>query len=818
MTEIKITQLTDIGSGNLSVTTLLPVVNMVGVPTTQKTTLGNLANVILSQSGGNYVAGNLSNLAYSVVNAAQPNITSVGTLTNLVVSGNVTVGNIIGNGSSLSSLTGANVLGEVAYAATANSVAGANVTGEVDFAAVANSVNIANVVDLGNIAAINLNGNVSSVLRGDGTWGADANSSYGDSNVTGLLSAFGSNTITTTGVITADGSGLSNVPYANLTGAPTLGNLSSINADGNASNILYGNGTFAAAPSGGGLPLANGNSIIDIATLDGNITLDANSNVWTFGTDGNLTTPSNLVIGPGPGSGSSILQYNEPLQIVGEGPNSLLVMGWTANTSGPEDIAIIGFNSPYTNGASNVVIATGNNATTVHYWNFDNTGALALPGNGYISNPANSSLDPINPNVSTMVLTPDANYSYQALVLDPTAPGHIHLRAPSQSGNIDEPNANLFLGGELSGFEVGASYGIAPNVFVRSNNYTWAFNNDSNLAIPGNINFSGDPSAAPSLNDFFSITSQVNFEIATDTANTYQAFTFSTTGNLDVPGSITANNIGNIAGLNLDGDSSNVLYGNGVFAPITGGGGGNSISDGASNVSVVATDGNVVIGVDNDVASWTFATDGAIYSKSETDFKFTLTDPNEDGYAIKHYVNDGTQDVTLTSLDYDSFRIYTDLPGVGYEWRFQGNMLQVTNNSLVRGFDSNVVIESMYAGGNGTASLRSVSNNNDPNIFTTFDATTTGANISVYNGGSVGGTGYTWRFDNNGNLTLPGNTVAINFANGSAAFSNLVQWTTAPVANNSTGTEGQAAYDAGGNLFVCVANNVWAKFSGTTSW
>jgi hypothetical protein len=33
---------------------LLPVVNMAGVPTTQKTTLGNLANVILSQSGGSW--------------------------------------------------------------------------------------------------------------------------------------------------------------------------------------------------------------------------------------------------------------------------------------------------------------------------------------------------------------------------------------------------------------------------------------------------------------------------------------------------------------------------------------------------------------------------------------------------------------------------------------------------------------------------------------------------------------------------------------------------------------------------------------------
>jgi hypothetical protein len=77
---------------------------------------------------------------------------------------------------------------------------------------------------------------------------------------------------------------------------------------------------------------------------------------------------------------------------------------------------------------------------------------------------------------------------------------------------------------------------------------------------------------------------------------------------------------------------------------------------------------------------------------------------------------------------------------------------------------------------------------------------------------------YAMTLDNTGNLILSGNTVAINFANGSAAFGNLVQWATAPIANTSTGTAGEAAYDSGGNLYVCVLTNTWAKFSGTTSW
>lgn len=120
---------------------------------------------------------------------------------------------------------------------------------------------------VGNIAILNLDGNVSNVLRGDGTWGTDANSLYGDSNVTSLLGSFGSNTITTTGVITADGYGLSNVPYANITGTPTLGNIAVVNLDGNVSNVLTGFGSFVALP-----------------------TIDANTVVWTTAPIANNST------------------------------------------------------------------------------------------------------------------------------------------------------------------------------------------------------------------------------------------------------------------------------------------------------------------------------------------------------------------------------------------------------------------------------------------------------------------------------------------------------------------------------------------------
>lgn len=93
-TSISITALTDIGT-NISYTTLVPVVNMTGTPETQKANLQIVGNLILENAGGSYFApAYQAILAQSVVNAAQPNITSIGTLATLNVTGNVNFGNI----------------------------------------------------------------------------------------------------------------------------------------------------------------------------------------------------------------------------------------------------------------------------------------------------------------------------------------------------------------------------------------------------------------------------------------------------------------------------------------------------------------------------------------------------------------------------------------------------------------------------------------------------------------------------------------------------------------------------------------------------
>lgn len=93
-TNIKITSLTDIGA-NLSISTLVPVVDVTGTPVTEKANLQVIGNLFLVGAGGsNFVAATRSLTSATVTNAAQPNITSVGTLTALNVTGTAAAGNV----------------------------------------------------------------------------------------------------------------------------------------------------------------------------------------------------------------------------------------------------------------------------------------------------------------------------------------------------------------------------------------------------------------------------------------------------------------------------------------------------------------------------------------------------------------------------------------------------------------------------------------------------------------------------------------------------------------------------------------------------
>ncbi len=124
---IKITSLTNI-AGNISYTSIIPLVDMNGTPITKKANLQILGNLILNGAGGSYFASAAQAInAQTVSNAAQPAITSVGTLTSLTVSGVSNlgpVGNVIISGGSSGQVLSTNGNGTLSWTSGGNGTSG----------------------------------------------------------------------------------------------------------------------------------------------------------------------------------------------------------------------------------------------------------------------------------------------------------------------------------------------------------------------------------------------------------------------------------------------------------------------------------------------------------------------------------------------------------------------------------------------------------------------------------------------------------------------------------------------------------------------
>ncbi len=179
--------------------------------------LGPVGNIIITGGTSGYVlstdgSGTLSWVAQSGgggTNYSNSNVAAyLPTFT-----GNISANYFIGNGSTLTNITGANVSGQVSFAATANSVAGGNVSGQVGNALIAGTVYTnaqPNITSVGTLASLNVTANVSSgniltnnLLYANGSpW---VFNNYSNTNVAAYLPTYagniGADTITATGNI-----------------------------------------------------------------------------------------------------------------------------------------------------------------------------------------------------------------------------------------------------------------------------------------------------------------------------------------------------------------------------------------------------------------------------------------------------------------------------------------------------------------------------------------------------------------------------------------------------------------------------------------
>ena len=176
-------------------------------------------------------------------------------------------------------------------------------------------------------------------------------------------------------------------------------------------------------------------------------------------------------------------------------------------------------------------------------------------GNSAVNFVANSSGD--GNGYSTIELRPDVNQAGtdQYLIVDPTAPGHIHIRA---GGEQDNSSADLIFGGENSHVRIPAGANTAP--YIKSNGYEWQFGTDGILTLAaggsiyaaindpidirvrdsGNVGYAIEQSVRDGTDTLQTLTSldRQEFKIYTDFQNTNNVWTFAKSGQFRLAGNL----------------------------------------------------------------------------------------------------------------------------------------------------------------------------------------------------------------------------------------------------------------------------------------
>jgi hypothetical protein len=272
------------------------------------------------------VGGGLANLTGTLTSNSnsQPNITSIGTLANLAVTGNVTAGNVYANTGTIgaTSLTGALTTAAQPNITSVGNLTSLNVTGNIRSSAYiggnvsttgANAIFVgdggllSNLVISAGSSILNGNSNVDVSANGNVTTSVAGNANIlivtgtginvsGNANVNnlGTTQVIATGNISATQLISNIATGTApfvvtsttqvanlNVANAGLAAYATVansivlgnvsgaGNIASINLSGNGSQVLYGNGIFGAVSSGS--TITNGNSNVDVSA-NGNVT------------------------------------------------------------------------------------------------------------------------------------------------------------------------------------------------------------------------------------------------------------------------------------------------------------------------------------------------------------------------------------------------------------------------------------------------------------------------------------------------------------------------------------------------------------------
>ena len=375
------------------------------------TSIGTLSNLSVTGniSSGNANLGNLAIANYvtgTLTTAAQPNITSVGTLGNLSVTGNSNLGNL----ASANFFSGdGHLLSNLAVSAGSTIVSGSsNVKVELNSNVNITVAGVANIVTVTSTGS-NVNGYLTvtgNVTSGNANLGNTATANYFVGNLYGNANTAGTVTTNAQPNITSVGT---------LTSLAVTGDITSGNVYANSGLIkaqyLSGDGSNLTNLSAG-IILVNGNSNVSIPIANGNINMSAvgNANILVVtGTGVNVAGTINAT-GTITGNFSGNVITASQGNITSLGNLTSLTVNGIANLGTVGNVKITGsagflqndgngnlsFSSPITQvipGAANTILLSSGSNTIIASGNIkfndpqlDITGTLAVTGNANVGN------------------------------------------------------------------------------------------------------------------------------------------------------------------------------------------------------------------------------------------------------------------------------------------------------------------------------------------------------------------------------------------------------------------------------------------------
>ena len=294
------------GSGLLTVTGNANVGNLNGTGSvTASRLISNVATgttpiVVSSTTRVSNLNVSNSAVAGTVYTAAQPNITSVGTLTSLAVTGNVTTGNVSGATADFSILTGSLTTAAQPNVTSLGNLTLLRVSGDITPTA-----NIA--YDIGNntnrFRDLYLSG--TSIILGAQELTSNATHTAFTNSVA-ATTFLGNLSGNVTGVLSGDAGNVSNVQGANVTGAVSFATTANAVAGANVSgevafattaNAVAGanvSGAVSFATTANAVAGANVSGTVALATTAGTVTTAAQPNITSTGTLTSLTVSGAL--------------------------------------------------------------------------------------------------------------------------------------------------------------------------------------------------------------------------------------------------------------------------------------------------------------------------------------------------------------------------------------------------------------------------------------------------------------------------------------------------------------------------------------------